>query len=356
MTQDRDAVAAMQADSILILKLQYEIASMLAQSGTVQGALLQVLEKLAQSGGWDVGIAWLADDKQLISYQCEWHKPDIDAAALLAQSRTAAFGDGTLLCREALNTGELAWASDITSDSRFSKKDAAVKIGLRNAMAFPLCYGDTTYGIIELFRNSVQHLDTATQDVFNALGNDIGQFLEARRLYEERLEQFALHDQLTGLANRILLTERGNQALLRAERNGDSIAVLFSDLDLFKAVNDKHGYIIGDQLLRLVAERLGTTIRTSDTLARFGGDEFVILLPEIGEADHAVIVANKIAAQMAEPFFIGNLEFSISTSIGIARYPHDGHDMPTLLRRADESLYRAKQLGRNGYALCDESA
>lgn len=352
MTQDRDPVAAIQADSVLILKLQYEIASMLAQSGTVQGALLQVLEKIALSGGWDAGIAWLVDD-QHFSYQCEWHKPTIDTTGLLSQSRMDAFANGTILCRTVLNSGKLVWVDDIAANKRFAKDDAAVRLKMRNAMAFPLYYGDTIYGVIELFRGSVHHLDDEVQDVFAALGDDIGQFLEARRLYEERLEQFALHDDLTGLANRILLTERGNRALLRAERNGDSIAVLYTDLDHFKGINDKHGFVIGDQLLRLVAERLGSVVRNSDTVARFGGDEFVILLPEVSDADHAVIVAQKILVAMAQPFFIGNLEFAIGISIGISRYPHDGHDMPTLLRSADESLYRVKQSGRNNYAVCD---
>lgn len=355
MNQDRDTVAAIQADSVLILKLQYEIASMLAQSGTVQGALLQVLEKIALSGGWDAGIAWLVDD-QHFKYQCEWHKPSVDTTDLLSQSRTAAFAHGTILCRTVLSTGKLVWVDDISVNKRFAKDDAAVRLKMRNAMAFPLRYGDNHYGVIELFRKTVHSLDDDAQEVFSVLGDDIGQFLEARRLYEERLEQFALHDDLTGLANRILLTERGNQALLRAERNGDSIAVLYTDLDHFKAVNDQHGFVIGDQLLRLVAERIGAVVRNSDTVARFGGDEFVILLPEISDADHAIIVAQKILASMAQPLFIGNLEFSISISIGISRYPHDGHDMPTLLRRADENLYRVKQSGRNNYAVYDDAS
>ncbi|NYT61006.1 sensor domain-containing diguanylate cyclase [Alcaligenaceae bacterium] len=353
MTQDRDTVAAIQADSVLILKLQYEIASMLAQSGSVQGALLQVLEKIALSGGWDTGIAWLLND-QHFDYQCEWHKPAIDNTDLLSQSRTAAFANGTLLCRTVLNSGKLVWVDDISANKRFPKNDAAIRLKMRNAMAFPLRYSDNTYGVIELFRGSAHRLDDDAQEVFTALGDDIGQFLEARRLYEERLEQFALHDALTGLANRILLTERGNRALLRAERNGDSIAVLYTDLDHFKAINDQHGFVIGDQVLRLVAERLGSVVRNSDTVARFGGDEFVILLPEVADADHAAIVAQKILANMAKPFLIGKLEFRIDISIGISRYPHDGHDMPTLLRRADESLYRVKQSGRNNYAVCDD--
>lgn len=171
--------------------------------------------------------------------------------------------------------------------------------------------------------------------------------ISKQKEYESRLQQMAWYDDLTGVANRALLIERGNRALLQAERHDGVIALLFVDLDRFKAVNDTYGHAAGDELLRQVAERLCLCVRASDTVARVGGDEFVILLPEVAEEDGAEVVAAKIRRGLAEPFVVDGHAVDIGVSIGIAHYPTDGLDMPTLLQQADEGLYRAKRAIRN---------
>lgn len=173
--------------------------------------------------------------------------------------------------------------------------------------------------------------------------------LSAQKALEEELRQAALHDPLTGLPNRNLFMERGNRALLLSERHDQGVSVVFIDLDHFKPVNDIYGRDTGDFLLMQVAERLVGCVRASDTVARLGGDEFVILLPEVSDTDKLIIVAEKILAALNEPFQIDDLDLEISCSIGIARHPVDGADMPSLLRAADECLYRVKQSGRNTY-------
>jgi diguanylate cyclase (GGDEF)-like protein/PAS domain S-box-containing protein len=172
--------------------------------------------------------------------------------------------------------------------------------------------------------------------------------------YEERLRQMALHDSLTGLPNRRLFIERGNQALLAAERHDQGVSVLFIDLDKFKPVNDAHGHAAGDSLLLLVAERLAAAVRSSDTVARLGGDEFVILLPELSDTQALKVVAEKIIHALDEPFQVQGQEMSISASVGISRYPVDGADIESLLRAADDTLYKVKEGGRNGYAFNSE--
>jgi diguanylate cyclase (GGDEF)-like protein/PAS domain S-box-containing protein len=167
--------------------------------------------------------------------------------------------------------------------------------------------------------------------------------------YEHRLRQMALHDSLTGLPNRRLFIERGNQALLGSERHDQGVSVLFIDLDKFKPVNDKYGHAVGDALLVQVAQRLASVVRSADTVARLGGDEFVVLLPELSDTKSLVVVAKKIIHALGQSFDIDGQALSISASVGIARYPNDGADIESLLRAADDSLYRVKEAGRNDY-------
>lgn len=179
----------------------------------------------------------------------------------------------------------------------------------------------------------------------NNVTHYVGVFSDISRQkeYEARLQQMAWYDDLTGVANRSLLIERGNRALLNAERHDTVVALLFVDLDRFKAVNDTYGHAAGDELLRQVAERLCICVRASDTVARLGGDEFIVLLPEVTEENGASVVADKIQRALSEPFLIDGHHVGIGASIGIAHYPQDGLDMPTLLQQADEGLYRVKR-------------
>jgi len=175
----------------------------------------------------------------------------------------------------------------------------------------------------------------------------ISQDITDRKRSEEQLAYMATHDLLTGLANRDLLNDRLRVSLARAERSRRRLAVMLLDLDHFKSINDTLGHQAGDQLLRAVAERLKQRLRRSDTVARWGGDEFVVVLPEIAEADDALRVALKAQRAFQEPFAVDDNELSVTASIGIATYPDDGANADTLIRHADAALYRAKESGRN---------
>lgn len=173
--------------------------------------------------------------------------------------------------------------------------------------------------------------------------------LTERKRYEEKLRYNAVHDHLTELPNRFLFFDRLNVALAHAQRDIHKLAALMLDLDEFKKVNDTWGHNIGDKLLQSVAYRLIHMFRKSDTIARFGGDEFVLLLPEISQAEVAKNVAERILHSFHKPFEFDGLKISITASIGIAIFPDDGEDADTVIRNADIAMYQAKDEGRNRY-------
>ena len=164
-----------------------------------------------------------------------------------------------------------------------------------------------------------------------------------------RMSYLAQHDFLTQLPNRMLLNDRLTQAITLAQRHGQSLAVLFLDVDHFKHVNDSLGHAIGDQLLQSVARRLVESVRSSDTVSRQGGDEFVILLPEVGRAEDAALAADKILAAVSRPHRIDSQDVHVTVSVGIGVFPADGADAEPLLKSADLALFHAKAQGRSSH-------
>ena len=163
------------------------------------------------------------------------------------------------------------------------------------------------------------------------------------------MAHLAHHDCLTGLPNRALLIERISQAIAQANRHGKRLALLFIDLDNFKRINDSLGHAAGDQLLRLVAERLTACVRAMDTVSRQGGDEFVMLLTEIEQPQDAAQVVDKLRASLALPYLIAGHDLHITLSAGISTFPDDGIDTDTLMQKADTAMYHAKASGRDSY-------
>ncbi|HCA27938.1 MAG TPA: diguanylate cyclase, partial [Betaproteobacteria bacterium] len=179
----------------------------------------------------------------------------------------------------------------------------------------------------------------------------VGMFsdISERKQAEKEVYHLANYDALTDLPNRVLLHDRLSQAMVQAHRQHTMVGVMFIDLDRFKVINDTLGHKIGDMLLKKVAARLKGCVREEDTVSRRGGDEFVILLPELKRVDDAVRVAQKILLSIAKPFTLDSHELHISASIGLSFYPRDGKNAETLMKNADVAMYRAKENGRDNY-------
>lgn len=188
-------------------------------------------------------------------------------------------------------------------------------------------------------------------------GNVVGLVGITREINEIRqaevvLQHLATHDALTDLPNRFLMMDRLGQLLARAKRSGTAFAVLFMDIDRFKDVNDSHGHEFGDLLLRAVAQRLTKSVRQSDTVARIGGDEFVIILETVHQGADADTVALKVLHAIARPFTLDRHRVKATVSIGVSFYPENGEDADTLVRAADYAMYLAKKEGGNRHVTC----
>jgi diguanylate cyclase (GGDEF)-like protein/PAS domain S-box-containing protein len=193
---------------------------------------------------------------------------------------------------------------------------------------------------------------SAVRDAAGELTHYVGVFTDItqKKESERRLEHLAHHDALTDLPNRSLFRDRLRQAIRKADRDGQALAVLFIDLDRFKEVNDTLGHVAGDRLLVEAARRITACVRNSDTVARLGGDEFTVVLQGVEDGDAAAGIAREVIDALAAPYDLGQTSVSLSASIGIALCPDDTEDPDALTDAADQAMYDAKALGRNRYS------
>ena len=251
-----------------------------------------------------------------------------------------------------LATGTAAVVSDWREETRFAKSRVADEYGALSGATVLIRAEGQPYGVLGVQHGAVREFSPQDVSFIQAIANVLANAIE-RRSSEERTRHEALHDPLTGLPNRNLFLDRLEHALAQASRHAAEVAVLFLDLDQFKLVNDSLGHAAGDELLAAVAPRLEQALRPGDTVARFGGDEFAVLIEDITNARDATRVAERIAEALTVPFILRGREHFVSASIGIST--GSGHEEPeALIRDADAALYRAKERGRGGYEIFDE--
>lgn len=208
-------------------------------------------------------------------------------------------------------------------------------------------------------KNGEAYIETLTistvKDATNQVSNYVALFTDITQLkaHQHQLERMANYDVLTSLPNRVLLADRLRQSMIQCKRHGQSLAVVFLDLDGFKRVNDQHGHDLGDELLIVISQRMKEALREGDTLARIGGDEFVAVLADLVKVEDCQPVLERLLLVSAESVSIDNKILNVSASIGVTLYPEDNGDADLLIRHADQAMYMAKELGKNRYHLFD---
>ncbi len=239
---------------------------------------------------------------------------------------------------------------------RESRSNRTVELGLKCNAASSSKPFQTSVCPIELKSMGIYSVDSkGSKKVSTYQGTyGVARDISSRKKAEKLITYQAYHDLLTKLPNRAMLLDRLDLAVKQAARTGQTLIVMFLDLDRFKLINDSFGHVVGDQLLVEVADRLKAEIRTGDTLARLGGDEFMLLLPQPTTRLQAESVAQKLIASLQQPFYLRGKEVYVNVSIGIAVFPDDSNDINTLIKNADMAMYEVKATGKNGYTFYDD--
>jgi diguanylate cyclase (GGDEF)-like protein len=245
---------------------------------------------------------------------------------------------------------EAAWpAGSVPADPpELPAEPVAVDVGI----VIPVVSDADALGLFEFACDARERLDDDLAGFAKALGAQVGEFLDHKRSEELLLHQ-ALHDPLTGLPNRMLFFDRLDRAILRLQREHAPLAVLFLDFDGFKAINDRFGHAGGDEVLIRAAQRVSAALRAEDTVARFGGDELVVLSEHVAGAAGGVLIAERILEQLRAPIAIDGEAVTLSASIGICVAPVEGAQREDLLRAADAAMYEAKAAGPGRYLIAE---
>ena len=323
------------------------------EAASIEDALQVALDEVCAYTEWPVGHAYLlADDGTGTLFSPGlWHSADPDRfATFRSVSEATRFAPGIGLPGRVLADGKPAWIMDVNKDSNFPRAKQVQGIGVKAGFGFPVLAGSEVVGVLEFFAAEAIEPNERLLQAMAHIGTQLGRVVERKRA-EDMIRHLAFHDALTGLPNRALFEDRIAVALAQAHRNHQRLAVMSLDLDRFKLINDTLGHAAGDQVLKSAGERLLRHVREGDSVARMGGDEFMVLLPGAIGAEHGAKIADKIIAAFRLPFQTGVGTFHATASIGMSFYPDDSEDAETLVQNADAAMYRAKELGRNTYQL-----
>ena len=317
-------------------------------TGAPLPSVLELLCNLVEGQWSDARCAvHLLDPQNLLLLEAA--APNVPPIFRLATARRPVGADrGT--CGSEAHRGETAIASDIAHDPDWEDcRVSALAAGLRACWSMPIRgQARPVLGVFSTYFSEARH-PTARELEFLERVTNLAKIAIERHEAEQRIRQLAHFDELTGFPNRVMFDQSLDHAVQQARRAGSSLALLFVDIDRFKKINDTLGHAAGDRLLRLMADRLKQCLRASDLVARFGGDEFMVLLENLPDRQYAATVADKLLEVIAKPLALGDQELHMSASIGISTYPVDGNDAQTLQKNADIAMYRAKDQGRSGW-------
>jgi len=345
-------------NSALRLELAHNIAQQLATDIEPERAAAYVLSSIGAQLGWHAAVCWGLDESGQAGCLSRWSA----TGDKVAQDYIQALGGCCELWPGAPHDGapssvdiswRISWRTMPAPDSARARDRVAARHGMRSAVVVPVIAGAHRMAL-EFFSRAPMLIDGEVEGFLRSIARQLAQYLR-RQQAESTLRHSACHDSLTGLANRTLLQERLLHAIQRAAREGKHVAVLFLDLDRFKHINDGLGHSAGDMVLRTCADRLRESVRKNDTVARFGGDEFVVVLEGLNSTADILAPLTLVMSRFRLPFSVNGRELSTAASIGISVYPENGRDAETLLMNADAAMYRAKEQGPGRYCFYSAS-
>lgn len=333
------------------VQLLYVVSVAANESTNLEDALQTCLNEICSHMNWSVGhVFFKSEDLEKILYPSEiWYfDHPIDFVSFKIESEKTCLKTGEGLPGMVLERAEPICSPLSSQDHRHLRIRLAESAGIQSGFAIPLFVKDEVVAVLEFFSKKIMEPDASTLEVMAHIGTQLGRVIE-RKKAQEKLDYMATHDPLSHLPNRTLFSNRLEQAIAIAKRNNSMAVVFFVDLDQFKRINDTLGHTLGDIALQEVAKRLHKCVRTGDTVARWGGDEFTLLFENITKLDVLPRISHKILEMISQPILIEGKEIHLSTSIGITVSPLDGDNAELLLKNADIAMYRAKEKGRNTF-------
>ena len=343
MSAQRRATA-LARDMTRSLRLTRDIARDLSADVEFESAVASMLSSIGAQQGWQAAVCWVAGASDQVHCLDAWAVNDDArlqefAAAMRGSNRPRRGGH----LDAAWATAAPLWRAIHSPDAPVAWDQAAGRCGLQVALVVPVIAGKQLVAL-EFFSRAPIGVDREIEVFMRSTASQLAQYL-TRKQAEAALRHLANHDALTGLASRPLLNERLTHAIQRATRQQTKVAVMFMDLDRFKHVNDSLGHGAGDILLRTCADRMQEGLRESDTLARVGGDEFVLVVEDLTSTADAITPLSKLQSRFRLPFDLNGHQLPMTASIGISMFPDDGKNAEALLTNADAAMYRAKEAG-----------
>lgn len=335
------------------LDLLLRISSAANSARSFEEALRFAIDQLCRYTGWPIGHAYLPDQQcpELLVPSAIWYFDSPDRYRAFRETTDITFlSHGVGLPGRVASSGNSAWVVDVAADSNFPRCAVAREHGIHSAFAFGIWLGDEIAAILEFFSQQTLAKDPSILEIMGHIATQLSRVVERERAARQ-IYDLAYHDSLTGLPNRRLFKERLDFAIEQAQRTGRRFALMFLDLDRFKTVNDNFGHRAGDILLDQAATRLNHCAGEGVTVARWAGDEFVMLVPDVDRDAQIERVARNVLDVMYPSFMIGSEEIYVTFSIGAAVYPEGGESADTLLCNADTAVYKSKSMGRNRFEM-----
>ncbi|STX52315.1 inner membrane protein PLUS sensory box protein LssE [Legionella busanensis] len=330
------------------LAIQYRVTSALSEAPNLDYAAHNILKTICEIFDWQVGELWALDQQKDELYSVSFWYANENYHELSKINHGKKCTIGKRLPGLIWQLKKPHWIINLKNHAIAEEAKPFIKKGLRSFFGLPIIYNREVIGVIVFFSKFLDIPNINLISVFTNIGSHIGMFIKRKRA-ESELLYLAEHDVLTGFRNRASLENDLNRAILNTKVQQNMLGVCYIDLDNFKKINDMMGHDYGDLLLKEVANRIRHNVRSLDIISRVGGDEFVIILPEVKQKNDIGLIAQNLLNVLEKPFNLRKKKFHVTASIGIAICPTDGENFTTLIKNADMAMYYAKIHGRNRY-------
>ncbi|TVT52225.1 MAG: diguanylate cyclase [Sedimenticola thiotaurini] len=340
-----------------LVQLLHRLTSLANEASNARVAIKGFLREVCEYTGWPVGHVYLVNQEkpfaELISSRCWYLANEQQYKKFREISERMVFASGNGLPGDVYIKGEPVWIEDIKSESNFTRDRVINDLSLKTGFGLPVKIGREVVGVLEFYTPEYTEHNASFLDTLGHIGIELGRVIE-REQSATQLRHLADSDALTGLPNLRVARDRLMQTVISCKRQNRQFALLFIDLDGFKTVNDSHGHEMGDTVLQIVARRISQTLRDMDSVARVGGDEFIVIVNPIESRDAVVTVAKKVIYAISKPIKSAGIESSVGASVGIAIFPDHAQQADDLLSLADRAMYQVKSHGKNSFSFIGE--